>query len=300
MGKRKRVKLSVIEAVGLDDIAIVDSGECAACRIIAHERALFASGRAAAEVHLAVIHAYVVKILADRGAVKLGAHAREVDRVQAVAYRVHGVVALIQAVVCFADLDGDAVVFEVCLVCGPVGVDLGIVALAQRRLNKARDDRGYLAAAGRARSAEAIGRVHTDHYAGGIELFDRGLIIAGDAAQIADGVVADLRHILIVDRLGEQIREVIAVDALAELAHRRGCRGQHAALGAVSVIGHEPCLVLARLGNEIVVIRGVDARGYRYGLGPADVVVRAEGLVRIAEHDALVIGGLDAGIAPCF
>lgn len=114
--------------------------------IIAHERALFASGRAAAEIHLAVIHAYVVKILADRRAVKLGADARGVDRVQAVAYSVHSVVALIQAVVRFADLDGDAVVFEVCLVCGHVGVDLGIVALAQRRLNKARDDRCYLAA----------------------------------------------------------------------------------------------------------------------------------------------------------
>ncbi len=70
-------------------------------------------------------------------------------------------------------------------------------------------------------------------------------------------------------------------------------------LVAVSVVCGVPRISLTRLFNEVVVIRGVDTRCDNYRLRPAHRAARTEGLVGKAEHDALVVGCLYAGIAPC-
>ena len=172
------------------------------------------------------------------------------------------------------------------------------MALTQGGLDDARHNGGYLSAACRARAAEALCSVHAVHYAGRVQKLHRGLVVGGDAAQVADGVVADLRHILLAYGFREHIRKVVAIYALAEIVKGRSCRRQKLARLAVSIIRCVPGLVGLWIGYEVIVIRGVDTRGDGYRLGPADVVVGAEGLVSASDHDALVVCGPDAGVVP--
>ncbi len=166
LGEGERVELPVIEAVRFDYIAVVYRIGHARFGIVAHERALLAAGRAAAEVDLALIGAYVVKVLSHHGTVQLRDGVVLRDPVQTVAHGIDRFVVFIQAVARAADLHHDAVVFKVRLVLGHVGVYPRIMTLTQRGLDDAGNDSGYLTAAGRARAVKALCRVHADHYAG--------------------------------------------------------------------------------------------------------------------------------------
>ena len=172
------------------------------------------------------------------------------------------------------------------------------MTLTLGRLDDACHNGGYLSAAGRACAVKALGCVHADHYAGRVQQLDRAFVVGRDAAQIADGVVADPGHVLLAYGFREHVRKIVPVYAPAQITEGGRRRRKELTCLTVSIISSIPCLIGVGITYEVVVIRSVDACGDGYRLGPAYVVVRAEGFVSASDHNTLVVCSLDAGIVP--
>ena len=297
-GEQKRIDAAVIEAVALDDAAVIDGGDLFGGRVVAHQRAAGRADGGAAEVDLAVIGAYVAHILAVGAGIKLGVLVVHVRAVQGIYLGLRVGVGLIKGVVVVAELNGDAVVFKVCLIIGHREVGLRVVADSYGGNDEPCRNGGYLRAGGVLAALELV-IFHAVHDAGGVQLFNRAQVIGLDARLVGDLEVAYRGGVLVVEQAAENVREVVAGDAgLVELTQLRAGVRQESVLGAVAVVGRVPVVAgLARVERTAVICR-VDAGGNGHGVRPCDGLLRTEGAVRVADHDAPVVADLYAGVCP--
>ena len=207
-------------------------------------------------------------------------------------------VVFVDGVVIAAELDGDAVVFEVCLIRLHRKVCLRVVAEAHGGDDEPCRNGGDLRTGGVLAALELV-VLHAVHDTGGVHFFNGAQIVRRDARLVGNLEVAYRGGVGLVEQAAEDIRKVVAGDAgIVKAAESRTGARQQTVFDAVVVVGRVPVLAGLAVVEGVAVVCRVHTGGDGHGVRPCDGLLRAEGAVGVADHDAPVVADLYAGVAP--